>query len=251
MAAPAVPLEGKVALVTGAAQRVGAAIVRMLHAAGMNVVLHYRHSEQAALALQQALHDLRPDSIHLLQGDLLQIDRLPGLVEQAVQAWGRLDALVNNASTFYPTPMGTVTEAQWEDLLGSNLKAPFFLCQAAAPHLARQHGAIVNIADIHGERPLKSYPAYSIAKAGLIMLTRAAARELGPDVRVNAVAPGAILWPQQDLDDTTRKRILAHTALKRRGEPDDVARTVLFLIDGSSYITGQVIAVDGGRSVHS
>jgi pteridine reductase len=174
---------------------------------------------------------------------------LPAIVDGAINAWGRLDALVNNASSFHPTPIGSVTETDWDDLMGTNLKAPFFLCQAAAPYLAAQQGAIVNITDIYAQHPLRSYPVYSIAKAGLVMLTKALARELGPEVRVNAVAPGAILWPEGQADEAAQKRIIACTALKRMGRPDDIAGTVLFLIGGPDYITGQVITVDGGRSV--
>jgi len=240
-------LTHKVALVTGAARRIGAVIVRALHAEGMNLVVHYRSSHDAAAALRDELEGLRPDSVALVCADLLQGPET--LVEAALQRWGRLDALVNNASTFYPTPLGTVTEAQWEQLLGSNLRAPFFLTQAAGPHLAAQHGCVVNIVDIHGDRPLKSYPVYSIAKAGLAMLTRSLARELGPEVRVNAVAPGAILWPQQGMDDAARRRIVDRTALKRQGSPEDISAAVLFLIRDAAYVTGQIITVDGGRTL--
>jgi pteridine reductase len=244
-------LNDKVALVTGSARRVGAAIIRRLHAAGMSVVLHYYRSREDAEALREELGALRPESIRLVQGDLLDTGRLPALVDEAAGAWGRLDALVNNASSFYPTPIGSATEADWENLLGTNLKAPFFLSQAAAPHLAKQQGCIVSIADIYADRPLRSYPVYSVAKAGLVMLTKALARELGPEVRVNAVAPGAILWPEGEADAAAQKRIIARTALKRMGRPDDIADTVLFLIAGPRYITGQVIAVDGGRSIYA
>ncbi|MEO6697314.1 MAG: pteridine reductase, partial [Gammaproteobacteria bacterium] len=193
---------------------------------------------------------LREGSVALLQGDLLDIAKLPKLVQQAIAVWGRLDVLINNASTFYPTPVGEVTEAQWDDLMGSNLKAPFFLAQAAAPALTAQQGCIINMADIHAERPLKGYPVYSAAKAGLVMLTKALARELGPAVRVNAVAPGPVLWPA-NMDEQTKQHIESRTALKRAGHPSDVARAILFLIRDAGYITGQVIAVDGGRSVYS
>jgi pteridine reductase len=242
-------LHGKVALVTGGARRIGAVTVRHLHVAGMNVVLHYHRSRQAAESLRDELEAIRPESICLVQGDLLNTAVLPTLVDGAINAWGRLDALVNNASSFHPTPIGSVTETDWDDLVGTNLRAPFFLCQAAAPYLAARQGAIVNITDIYAQHPLKSYPVYSIAKAGLGMLTKSLARELGPAVRVNAVAPGAILWPEGQADEAAQKRIIARTALKRMGHPDDIAGTVLFLIRGPAYITGQVIAVDGGRSV--
>lgn len=244
-------LIGKVALVTGGAQRIGAEIVRALHAQGMDIALHYRRSTEAAEALAQELNGRRPGSVRLYQADLLASERLPRLVEKVLAGLGRLDALVNNASSFYPTPVGGIDPAQWDDLIGTNLKAPLFLAQAAAPHLRACAGCIVNIADIHGLRPLKGHPVYSAAKAGLVMLTRSLARELGPEVRVNAVAPGAILWPEQDLDEITKQRIITRTALKRQGSPRDVARTVLFLIRDAEYITGQTLPVDGGRLVAS
>ena len=244
-------LEGKVALVTGAAQRIGAAVVRALHAEGMQVALHYRRSREPAEALAAELNAQRPASVALFQADLLGRGRPERLVEKVVGTWGRLDVLVNNASSFYPTPVGTVTEEVWEGLIGTNLKAPFFLAQAAAPHLKLSRGCIVNLADIHGLRPLKEHAVYSISKAALVMLTRSLARELGPEVRVNAVAPGAILWPEQGLDELTRQRILSRTALKRQGRPEDIARAVRFLVRDADYVTGQVIAVDGGRSVDS
>ncbi|RMD77925.1 MAG: pteridine reductase [Gammaproteobacteria bacterium] len=238
-----------VALITGAAHRVGAAIARHLHGAGYRVLVHYRRSAQAARALARELDRLRPGSAGTLQGDLLCTAALPALVEEAVARWGRLDALVNNASSFYPTPLGSIEEGHWEDLMGTNLKAPLFLAQAAAPELRRRRGAIVNIVDIHAQRPLKGHPLYSVAKAGLAMLTRSLARELGPEVRVNGVAPGAILWPEQGLDEARRAEILERTTLKRRGEPADVARAVLFLLRDAPYVTGQILAVDGGRSL--
>jgi pteridine reductase len=241
-------LVGKVALITGAAQRVGAAIAETLHAQGMQLVVHYRHSKAAAHALQEKLNAARADSVALVQADLLDTAKITRMVQQTINTWGRLDVVINNASSFYPTPIGSVSEAQWDDLLGSNLKAPFFLAQAAARALAEKNGCIINLVDIHGERPLKTYPVYSTAKAGLIMLTQALARELGPQVRVNAVAPGAILWPE-DMDELTQQRILSRVILKRQGQPCDIANTVLFLIRDADYITGQVIAVDGGRSV--
>ncbi len=240
-------LSGKVALVTGGGRRVGAGIVRHLHARGMSIALHYRHSLEQAQALAAELNEATPDSVYLLHGNLLHLDVLGKMVDEVLARSGRLDAVVNNASSFFPSPMGGVTEAQWDDLMGTNLRAPFFLAQAAAPHLAACDGCIINIADIHGFRPLKGYPVYSMAKAGLIMLTHALARELGPSVRVNGVAPGAILWPEDGLDEVTRQRVVARTALKRRGTPEDIARTVGFLIADASYVTGEVISVDGGR----
>ena len=242
-------LEGKVALVTGGAHRIGAGIVRTLHQAGMNVGLHFRSSQQAAQQLADALNEIRADSVVLFQADLLATRRLPRLIAKVVDTWGRLDVLVNNASSFYPTPLDHAGEREWDELLNSNLKAPFFLAQAAAPHLKACQGCIVNIADIHGERPLKDHPIYSVAKAGKIMLTKALARELGPEVRVNAVAPGAILWPERGIDDVTKHRIIAGTALKRQGSPEDIAQTVLFLVRNANYITGQLLVVDGGRTL--
>ncbi|MFA7097527.1 MAG: pteridine reductase [Gammaproteobacteria bacterium] len=242
-------LDGKTALITGAAHRIGATIARTLHAAGLNLILHYRGSRAAAEALCADLNGRRASSVILTQADLLDIAQLPALVEQAHAAWGRLDVLVNNASSFFPTPVGTVTEDQWNNLLGTNLKAPFFLAQAAAEHLRQARGCIVNIADIHGQRPLKDHPVYSIAKAGLGMLTQALARELGPEVRVNGVAPGAILWPERGLSEAAKRQILDRTALKRHGSPQDIARAVLFLIRDADYMTGQILNVDGGRSL--
>lgn len=242
---------GKVALVTGAARRIGATIARALHAQGMNVALHYRSSAHEAGALAQELNRARAHSAVLVQADLQQIDTLPAVIARTRAAWGRLDALVNNASSFFPTPVGSITAEHWDALIDSNLKAPLFLSQAAAPALAECGGCIVNITDIHAERPLKGYCVYSIAKAGLVMLTKSLARELGPRVRVNAVAPGAILWPEQDLDAAGKQQIIARTALKRQGTPDDIARAVAFLIRDGAYISGQVIAVDGGRSLYT
>lgn len=242
-------LNGKVVFITGGSRRVGAVVCRHLHAQGANLVIHYRSSKDDAHALQAELQRQRPDSVVLLQGDILDYARLDSLVQDAARAYGRLDVLLNNASSFYPTPVGQATEKQWDDLLGSNLKAPFFLCQAAAPHLKRTGGCIVNMADVHAQRPLKNYPIYSAAKAGLVMLTLSLARELGPEVRVNAIAPGTILWPEHEMDDAIKTQILERVPQKRSGEPMDIARTVLFLIRDAHYISGQVIAVDGGRSV--
>jgi len=239
-----------VVLITGAAHRIGATTARLLHHHGMNIVLHYRSSRDAAKRLQQELNQIREDSVILIQSDLHITSGLPALIEESVKTWGRLDVLINNASSFYPTKIGKATEEQWDDLIGSNLKAPFFLSQAAAPHLKKHNGCIVNIADIHAERPLKTFPIYSMAKAGLVMMTKSLACELGPEIRVNAVAPGAILWPE-NLDEVAKQRIVSRTFLKRQGEPNDIAKTILHLINDAAYITGQVIAVDGGRSLNS
>ena len=245
------PLSGKVALVTGGAKRVGAAIVRALHASGAAVMVHHRNSQKEATKLVDELNGARPNSAASVRADLLNLGAVSELVKTAVERFGGLDVLVNNASTFHPTPIGEIKSTDWDDLVGTNLKAPLFLAQAAAPHLRKTHGCIVNITDIHAERPLKRYVVYSVAKAGLAGLTRSLARELGPDVRVNGVAPGPILWPDDgSYDEVARQRVVSHTLLKRTGEAEDIARTVLFLVADAPYVTGQVIAVDGGRSIN-
>ena len=243
-------MKGKVVLVTGGAKRVGAAICRRLQAAGADIALHYRSSAQQALQICDELNALRPHSCALFQSELLDLNALPLLVERVLGEFGRLDALVNNASSFYATPLANVDERQWDDLLGTNLRAPLFLAQAAAAQLLLRHGCIVNIADIHAERPMQGHLLYSVAKAGLAALTRALAQELAPQVRVNAVAPGVILWPESWMDLEQREKIIAHTLLKREGCPEDIATTVLFLIRDAPYVTGQILAVDGGRSVY-
>jgi pteridine reductase len=245
------PLENNVVLITGGARRVGAAIARRLHGAGANLVVHYRSSAADARNLKQELTTARAGSVALVQADLLKPGNLAALIKDAVKAFGRLDGLVNNASSFYPTPLGEITEQSWDDLMGTNLKAPLFLSQAAARELKKSHGSIVNIIDIHAEFPMKSYVVYNVAKGGLVALTRSLARELGPEVRVNGVAPGTILWPDDDTwkDEVSRQRIMNQAALKRIGEPDDIAKAVEFLLTAAPYVTGQVLAVDGGRSV--
>lgn len=246
------PLKDKVVLITGGAKRVGAGISRLLHAGGARLMIHYRTSVQEANALLAELHAIRPDSAAIIQGDLLDLDTLNTLVQHTLQRFGRLDVLVNNASSYYPTEMGSIGEQQWNDLLGSNLRAPLFLSQAAAPELKKNQGCIINITDMHVERPKKGYVVYNVAKAGLVTLTRSLAQELAPDVRVNAVAPGPVLWPEDNpqFDEAYRNKVIAQTLLKRIGEPDDVARAVRFLIADAPFITGQVIAVDGGRSLN-
>lgn len=245
-------MQGKVVLVTGGAKRVGAAICHRLHAAGAQLAVHYRSSEGEAQAVLQQLNQLRPNSAALFQADLLDPAQLSQLVARVIQKFGQLDALVNNASSFYATPLVDINEQQWHDLLGTNLRAPLFLAQAACAELSRRHGAIVNIADIHADRPMPGHLLYSVAKAGLISLTRGLAQEMAPQVRVNAISPGAIIWPEGEawLDETRRDKIVAHTLLQRAGEPEDIARTVQFLLNDAPYITGQVIAVDGGRSIN-
>ncbi len=242
-------LESKVALVTGAARRVGAAIARRLHAAGASVVLHYRGADADAAQLEKELNAARAGSALKVKGDLLAPVAPKALVDAALQRFARLDILVNNASAFYPTAVGQIELGHWEELIGSNLRAPLFLAQAAAPQLALAAGAIVNIADIHAERPLKSYVVYSVAKAGLAALTRSLAIELAPAVRVNAVAPGAIAWPEDgQFDPAERSRVLATTPLRRTGTPGDIAQAVHFLCT-APFVTGQMLAVDGGRSI--
>lgn len=247
--APSNVLAGKTALVTGAARRVGATIVRVLHGAGANVVVHYRSSAEDAARLVAELNATRAASAALAECDLLDTTQYSGLITTAVEAFGALDILVNNASTFYPTPVGDITATDWDDLVGTNLKAPLFLAQAAAPTLHERSGLIINLADIHGMRPLRRYPVYSLAKAGVIMLTLSLARELGPHVRVNAIAPGPVMWPEDGMDRALQAKILARTAMKRPGSAVDVARVCLFFATEAPYVTGQVLAVDGGRSI--
>ncbi len=243
-------LTDKVVLITGGAQRVGAMTARLLHAAGANLILHYRHSRQSALDLQIELNTQRKNSVILIQADLLETVKLKSIIDKGVEQWGRLDILVNNASTFYPTPMGEVTEEDWDVLTGSNLKAPFFLSQAAASALEKNNGCIINIVDIHSQRPMQGHSVYNIAKAGLAMLVKTLAFELGPNIRVNGISPGAIMWPTQEMDDVAKQRIVSRTYLKRKGSAEDIAKTVLFLACHADYITGQVIDVDGGRSLY-
>lgn len=243
------PLAGKAALITGAARRVGGAIARVLHGAGASVVLHYRSSAREAEALARDLNALRPGSATLRRCDLLDGAAVKELALAAAAAFGGLDILVNNASSFYPTPLGDIGEEDWNDLIGTNLKAPLFLAQAAAAALRARGGLIVNLADIHGMRPLRHHPVYCIAKAGLIMLTKSLARELGPQVRVNAIAPGPVMWPEAGVEPALQEQIVAGTALKRAGSPEDVARAVLFFATSAPFVTGQILAVDGGRSI--
>lgn len=238
-----------VALITGSAKRVGAVIARTLHAAGYDVVLHHRQSGADASALQAELEASRPGSTLVLQAELSQFDRLPELIAHAVGRFGRLDALVNNASAFYPTPIGTVTAAMWDDLFAANARAPFFLAQAAVPHLKASGGAIVNLVDIYAEKPLKDHSVYVMAKAALAMMTLSLAKELGPEIRVNGVAPGAVLWPDQGKSELEKAAQLEATALRRVGRPEDVAEAVRWLLMDARYTTGQIIRVDGGRAL--
>jgi pteridine reductase len=246
---PSQRLAGHTALVTGAARRVGAGIVRALHGAGAQVVIHCHRSLAAARALAAELEAARPESTAVIACDLLDAAALPGLIAQARERFGGLHLLVNNASTFYPTPLGSITVAQWDDLLGTNLRAPLLLAQAAAAELRRTQGTLLNIVDIHGLRPLRDHAVYSVAKAGLIMLTRALARELAPEVRVNAIAPGPVLWPDAPMPEERKQQIIERTPLHRDGSPDDIARAVLFFASEAPFVTGQILAVDGGRSI--
>ncbi len=245
-------MQGKVILITGGAKRVGAAICRRLHAQGARLIVHYRSSFEEAKRLHDELNQQRADSVALVQANLLDIALFPELVKKAVNRFGQLDVLVNNASSFFPTLLPQCTLEDWNDLVGSNLQAPLFLTQAMAPYLKAQRGCVVNIVDIHAERPLKNYVIYNAAKGGLLALTKSLAVEMVPEVRVNGVSPGPILWPQDGewADEAAREQIIVSTLLKRCGEPDDIAKTVQFLIADAPYITGQIIAVDGGRSIH-
>ncbi|MGZ5035279.1 MAG: pteridine reductase [Usitatibacter sp.] len=239
-------------LVTGAARRIGAAIARRLHASGARVALHCHRSRVEAERLAAELNATRAGSCAIVEGDLLDVPGLSRIVDEAAGAFGRLDALVNNASSFYATPLGAIGEREWDDLIGTNLRAPLFLAQAAAPRLREAKGAIVNLVDIHAERPLEDFVVYSIAKAGLAGLTRSLAIELGPEVRVNGVSPGAIVWPDggAHFDAAERERITAQTPLGRTGRPEDIAGAVKYLLFDAPFVTGQILAVDGGRGIH-
>ena len=239
----------QVALVTGAAKRIGAEVARKLHAQGMRVILHYNRSEDAANKIINELNSIRADSAKAIPFNLLDVDRLDMLADQAASLWGRLDLLVNNASTFYPTPIEEISLKQWDDLINVNLQAPLFLSKSCAKFLRQQHGCIVNIVDIHSERPLKGYTIYCVAKAGLNMLTKSLARELAPNIRVNGISPGAIMWPEVEEYEPMHQEIIERTALKREGNPADIADAVWFLTSAADYITGQIIAVDGGRTL--
>jgi pteridine reductase len=242
-------LHGQVVLITGGARRIGAEIARTLHAAGANVFIHYRSSAAAAIALADEFNKARARSAAIHEAHLMKDEAPEKLVAAALLEFGRLDILINNASSFYPTPVGSISLPQWDDLMGSNLRVPLFLSQAAAPSLRARSGLIINMIDIHALRPLRAHVVYSAAKAGLAMLTRSLARELGPEIRVNGIAPGPVLWPEGDMDEALKREIIDKTALKRPGDAADIARTALFLAKDAPYITGQIIAVDGGRSI--
>jgi len=239
----------KSVLITGGAARIGAATARLLHAHGYAIVIHYRSSATAAEALVAELNALRPNSASAIAGDLLDSASIPRIVDEAKAFQGRLDVLINNASSFYRTPFDQVSEDEWQDLVGTNMKAPLFLAQKAAPYLKATQGCIVNLVDVHAQRPKKDFIVYSMAKAANAMMVMALARELGPDIRVNGVSPGVILWPEGELSDADKQAILQRTALERPGDPQDIAKTIRFLVMDADYITGQIIAVDGGRTV--
>lgn len=247
--APTPSLAGKVALITGGAKRLGNAIAHALHEQGAQLVIHYRSSQTAAETLVAELNAHRTNSAIAVHCNLLDTQALPHLIDTTVKHFSRLDILINNASSFYPTPMGSINEEQWDDLFASNLKAPLFLAQAAAPHLRATQGLILNMVDIHAQRPLPNYTVYCLAKAGLITLTKSLARELGPDIRVNGIAPGPVLWPEQPMDAGLQQEIISKTALKRQGSPQDIALAALYFAKDAPYVTGQILAVDGGRSI--
>jgi pteridine reductase len=236
-----------VALITGASRRVGAVVARTLHGAGYDLALHYRHSSNEAKALADELERQRPHSTLLLQADLSDLTALPGLIDTLLAHFGRLDALINNASAFYATPLGSATPTQWDELFASNAQAPFFLTQAAIPALREARGGIVNMLDIYAERPLKGYTLYCMAKAALSAMTRSLALELGPDIRVNGIAPGAVMWPSEGKNDSEKQEMLSRTPLDRAGTPEDVASAILWLLRDAHYTTGHVIPIDGGR----
>ena len=244
--------EAPVALITGSAQRIGAAITRMLHELGYNTIIHYRHSASSAQKLASELNGIRKNSAASVAADLNDHQSILNLAETAVGIWGRIDVLINSASSFYPTPIGSATELQWDELVNSNMKAPFFLSQALAPALARQKGAIINIADIYAEKPLAQHTIYCMAKAGNAMLTKSLAMELAPMIRVNGIAPGAILWPDQGgaNEEQAQTKLLEKIPLGRTGLQEDIANTVVFLLRNAPYITGQIISVDGGRTLN-
>ena len=242
-------LKNKVILVTGSARRIGADIVNTLHANGANVAIHYRSSEKEAKKLSYKLNELRSNSAETFNADLSNAKYTTKLVESVVEWYGYLDGLVNNASTFYPTPLGSITEHHWDEIFSSNLKGPLFLAQAAAPYLRKKNGNIINIIDIYSKKPLTNHSVYCSAKAGLAMLTRSLAKDLAPEIRVNGVSPGAIIWPENDMDETTKNNILQQIPLNNSGQTSDISGCVLYLMRDATYVTGQIIAVDGGRSI--
>jgi pteridine reductase len=237
----------KVAFITGSAKRIGACTAKHLHQLGFNIVIHCHHSRGEALALMDELNTLRIDSCKLVEGDICELNTLELIAQQAQQAFGRLDVLINNASSFYPTPMGSITPLNWQQLVGSNMQAPLFLSQFCLKQLKENHGVIVNMLDIHAERPLNNHTLYCMAKAALVSMTKSLAVELAPEIRVVGVAPGAILWPEQTLQEEDKQQVMQQIPAKRMGTPEDIAQAIVFLVQ-ASYVTGHILTVDGGRS---
>ncbi|MCZ8528401.1 pteridine reductase [Alteromonas sp. PRIM-21] len=244
------PVAFPVAMITGAAKRIGAAMACKLHNEGYRIIIHYGHSKDDAFALAEKLNSQRPDSAACLQANLCNSDEVKALGKKALDVWGQLDVLVNNASSFYPTPVGDISEDDWDSLVGSNVKGPLFLSQALAPALEANKGCIINMVDMHIDRPLPSHSVYLIAKSGLASLTQSLAIDLAPNVRVNGIAPGAILWPEREMDDAEKDKLLSSIPLGELGTPEDIANTLSFLVS-AAYITGQIIYVDGGRGLHT
>lgn len=242
-------LQNKVALITGGSRRIGATTARLLHSMGMRLVIHYRNSADDAELLRAELCEEREGSVMLVRGDLTEIAKVKNLVKQCTNEFGQLDVLINNASVFYPTPVSSATEDHWQDTMDTNLKAPFFLAQAAAPWLKKTSGCIINITDIYAERPLSDHPIYNASKAGLVSLTRSLARDLAPEIRVNAIAPGAIMWPESGVDEISQQRMISRTPLRSIGTADDIARAAAYLIHDAGFSTGQILNIDGGRTV--
>lgn len=238
-----------VVLITGAAKRIGASIARALHARGYRIIIHYCHSQTDAQQLIDELNQQRPQSVHIIQGDLSDATQAQAMGQQALAIWNRIDVLINNASSFYPTSLESTTEQDWDQLLGSNLKGPFFLTQTLSPALKKQLGCVINLVDIHAEKPLKDHPVYCIAKAGVAMMTKSLAKELAPEIRVNGISPGAILWPEPEPSAAAKDKLLSKVPLQKIGESNDIVQTAIFLIEQAPYISGQIIAVDGGRSL--
>ncbi len=239
----------KVAFVTGSAKRIGKQTIQSLHAKGYKTIVHCNHSTDAAMQLVNELNAKSPNTAALVTGDLTEFSQYKTIAQDVISLFGRLDILVNNASSFYPTVVGETELSHWDDLMGTNLKAPFFLIQALKPHLEQTNGCIINMIDIHAERPLKGYAVYCMAKSGLAMLTKSLSRELAPNIRVNGVAPGAILWHENDLQEQDKQQVISEISLQRLGSPEDIAQAIIYLVD-AQYVTGQIIAVDGGRSNH-
>ena len=243
----------QIAIVTGGAKRIGASISRRLHKANIDLIIHYKTSEKEAISLRDELNKQRKNSASLIKADLLDPKSYSKIINETIKIYGQLNFLINNASTYYPTNINQIDQLNWDNLIGSNLKAPLFLCKEAAPFLKKNNGSIINITDAHITKPKENYIIYSIAKAGLTNLTKSLAQELGPEIRVNAVAPGPVLWPENsnEFNNSYRKKVISQTMLKKVGEPDDVAKAVEFLLLNSNFITSHILNVDGGRSFQS